>query len=223
MSWTSPKSTQLVQVSSSEEVVVFERMGERDRMLVAERSKSFCEWILHTVFGAAIYYLHTLRFWSLSIVFSVFVGLYKKTLCFSDSFVQKKIQQPDGSCDVGFYKNFSRNSLLKSAKKNEKQIVIREYCMVLHDDKMCFLPNCRYHIKLIGDCKKLLRKLDVFCFNYQHLDCLYTLFNYRLSGISVVKSEQAFGNRQRAVQIYLQNREMDKMPNIARKRLLRKK
>ena len=117
--------------------------------------------------------LHTVRFWSLSRVISVFVGLYKKIFCFLDWFVQKMIQQPDGSCEVSFYKNLSRNSPLKSAIKYEKDIVSREYCIALHDDKACFQPNCRYHIKLIGDWKKLLRKLDVFCFQLTALS-VYT-------------------------------------------------
>ena len=69
-----------------------------------------------------------------------------------------------------------------SANSYEKYIVSKEYCIARHDDKMCFLPNCRYHIILIGNLKELLQKLDAFCFNYQHVDCLYTLFKYRFSG-----------------------------------------
>ena len=58
-----------------------------------------------------------------------------------------------------------------------------EYCIARHDDKMCFLPNCRYHILLKGNIKEeLLQKLDAFRFNYQHLDCLYAIFKYRFSG-----------------------------------------
>ena len=122
-----------------------------------------------------------------------------------------------------FYTNYSKNSLVISANFYEKYIVSKEYCIAGHDDKLCFLPNCRYHIILIGNIKKLLQKLDAFCFNYQHVDCLYTLFKYRFSGKSVLKSGQLIDNLQRAVQFKQQNRGVDRMPSIAKKRLLRKK
>ena len=88
---------------------------------------------------------------------------------------------------------------------------------------MCFLPNCRYHIILIGNIKKLLQKLDAFCFNYQNVDCLYTLFKYRFIDKIVIKSGQVFDNLQRTVQSNQQSRGVDRMPSIAKKRLLRKK
>ena len=59
-----------------------------------------------------------------------------------------------------FYTNYSKNSLFISANTYEKFIVNKEYCIARHDDKMCFLPNCRYHIILIGNIKELLQKLD---------------------------------------------------------------
>ena len=86
-----------------------------------------------------------------------------------------------------------------------------------------FLPYCGHHIILIGDIQDLLQKLNVFCFIYQHEDCLYTFLNYRLSGKILVKSRQLFDNVQRAVLFNHQNRGVDGMPRIAKKRLLRKK
>ena len=41
--------------------------------------------------------------------------------------------------------------------------------------------------------------LDTFCFTYQQVDCLYTLFKYRFSGKVFAKSGQVFDNVQRAV------------------------
>ena len=70
---------------------------------------------------------------------------------------------------------YSKNSLFISANTFEKHIVSRECCIARPNDKMCFLPNCRYHIILIGNHKELLQKLDACCFNYQHMDCLYAL------------------------------------------------
>ena len=99
----------------------------------------------------------------------------------------------------------------------------KKYCIARHDDKMCFLPNCRYHIILTVNIKDLLQKLDAFCFKYQHVDCLYTLFKYRSSGKIVIKIRQLFDNLQRAVRFIQQKRGVDRMPSITKERLLRKK
>ena len=122
-----------------------------------------------------------------------------------------------------FYTNHSKNSLFISAKSYEKHIVSKENCIARHDDKMCLLPNRRYHIILIGNIKELLQKLDAFCFNYQHVDCLYTLFKYCFSGKIVVKSGQLFDNVKMAVNFNHQNRGVDRMPSISENRLFRKK
>ena len=122
-----------------------------------------------------------------------------------------------------FYTEYLKNSPFISANTYEKLIVSKEYCIARHDDKMCFLPKCRYHIILIGTFKDMLQKLDAFCFNYQHVDCLYTLFKYRFSGKIVVKSGQLFDNLQRAVHFNQQNRGVERMPSIAKKRPMRKK
>ena len=154
--------------------------------------------------------------------------------CFSDSFVQKTTQQKGASAGgkmavvmlqviPSFYTNYSKNSLFISANTHENHIVSNEYCVAHHDDKMSFLPNCRNHIILIGNNKKLLQKLYSFCFNYQHVDCLYTLFKYRFNGKFVIKSGQLFDKLQRAVHFNQQNRGVERMPIIAKKRLLRKK
>ena len=88
---------------------------------------------------------------------------------------------------------------------------------------MCFLPKCRYHITLIDNLKELLQKLDAFCCNYQHVDCLYTLSKYRFSGKVVVNRGHFFDNEQRAVLFNHQNRGVNRMPSVAKKKLLRKK
>ena len=111
-----------------------------------------------------------------------------------------------------FYTDYSKNSLLVSANTFEKFIVSKEYCIAHRDDKMCFLRNCRYHIILIGNIKQLLQKLDAFCFNYQHVDCLYTLFKYHFSGKNVVKIGQLFDNLQRAVHLNHQTVELTEGP-----------
>ena len=122
-----------------------------------------------------------------------------------------------------FYTNYSKNSLFISANTYEKFIVSKEYCIAGHDDKMCFLPNCRYNIIPKGNITELLQKLDAFCFNYQHVDSLYTLFKYRFNGKIIIKGGQLFDYLQRAVHFNQQNRGVERMPSIAEKRILRKK
>ena len=121
-----------------------------------------------------------------------------------------------------FYAKNSEKSLFISATTFEKYIVCKDYCIGHHDDKTCFLPACKYHIILLGNVEELLKKLDTFCFTYQHVDCLYTLLNYRLSGKVIAKSGQVFDNVQRAVDFNRRNKGVDRMPIIAKKRLLRK-
>ena len=110
-----------------------------------------------------------------------------------------------------------------SASTYEKFIVCKDYCIAHHDDKTCFLPSCKYHIVLLGNVEELLKKLDTFCFTYQHVDCLYTLFKYRFTGKVIAKSGQVFDNVQRAVDFNQRNKGVNRMPSIAKKRLLRKK
>ena len=159
-----------------------------------------------------------------------FLGRFVQKLivsCFPDSFVQKRTQTSDGSCyvtpDSRLLYISSKNSVFSSANSYEKYIVSKEYCIARHDDKMCFLPNSRYHIILISDIKELLQKMDTFCFTYRHVDCLYTLLKYLFNGKIVVKSGKLFDNVQRAFHSNHQHRGVDRMPRIAKKRPLRKK
>ena len=121
-----------------------------------------------------------------------------------------------------FYAKISEKSHFISATTYEKHIVCKDYCIAYHNEKTCFLPACKYHIKLLGNDQELLKKLDTFCFTYQHMDCLYTLFKYRFSGKVIAKSGQVFDNVQRAVDLNQRNKGVDRMPSFAKKRLLRK-
>ena len=87
---------------------------------------------------------------------------------------------------------------------------------------MSLLPNYRYHIILTGDFKESLKKLDAFCFNNQHVDSLYTLFKYLFSDKIVLKGKKLFVYVQRAVQLNHQHTGVDRMPTVAKKRLLRR-
>ena len=56
---------------------------------------------------------------------------------------------------------------------------------------MCCLPNCRFQM-FMGNVEELLQNLDFLCFTYQHVDGIYTLFKYRLSGQSIQKTSFCF-------------------------------
>ena len=118
-----------------------------------------------------------------------------------------------------FYKTLRKKSHF-FAITYEKYIVCKDYCIAHHDAKTCFLPACKYHIILIGNVEELLKKLDTFCFTYQHVDCLYTLFKYRFSGKVIAKSGKVFDKVQRAVDFIQRNKGVDRMPSVAKKKLL---
>ena len=130
-----------------------------------------------------------------------------------------------------FYTIFYKNSFFISANRYEKFILNKEYCTARQKDKTCFVPNCRYHIILIGIIKELLQKLDAFCFNYQHVYCLCTLFKYHFSVQNVVfktfenvvKSGQTFDNLHWALEFNHQKRGVDRVPSIAKKETLEEK
>ena len=121
-----------------------------------------------------------------------------------------------------FYAKVPEKSLFISATTSEKYIVCKDYCIAHHNEKTCFLPACKYHSVLIANVQELLKKLDTFCFTYQHMDCLYTLFKYRFSRKVIAKSGQVFDNVQRAVDFNHRNKGVDRMPSISKKRLLKK-
>ena len=122
-----------------------------------------------------------------------------------------------------FYAKVSEKSLFISANTYEKYIVCKDYCIAHHNDKTWFLPSCIHHIVLLGNFQELLKKLDTFCFTYQHVDCLYIVFKYRFSAKVIAKTGQVFDNAQRAVDFNHRNKGVDRMSIIAKKRLLRKK
>ena len=122
-----------------------------------------------------------------------------------------------------FFAKISEKSLVISAKTYENYIVCKDYCIAHQDDKTCSLPACKHHNILFGEIEEMLHKLDTFCFTYQHVDFLYTLFKYLFSGKVIAKSGNVFDNVQRAISFNQRNRGVDKTPIIAKKRLLRKK
>ena len=118
-----------------------------------------------------------------------------------------------------FYTKFSGQSFFISAKTYEKNVVCKDYCIAHHDNNTCFLPARKYHVILLGNVEKLLKKLDTFCYIYQHVDFLYTLFKYRFSGKVIAKCVQMFDNVQRPVDFNQRNKGVDRVPSNAKKTL----
>ena len=121
---------------------------------------------------------------------------------------------------------YSEKCLISSADTYKNYIVLNDICVAFHDDKSCSVCNCKFHNSLLGNAsllEELLKNSEKFCFIYQHVDCLYTLFKYRFCGNVIAKSGQVFDNVQRAVNFNHRNKGVDRRPSIAKKRLLRKK
>ena len=122
-----------------------------------------------------------------------------------------------------FHALFAEISLFIYTCTKEKNNVSKDYCIAHHYDKMCFPSNCRYHITIIGDFEKLFRKLNAFCFTYQHMDCVYTLFKCRLCDKKVDNSGQLLDNVPRGVCFNQKSEGVDRMPSIAKLMFLRTK
>ena len=80
-----------------------------------------------------------------------------------------------------FFAEYSEKCLFISAN-TYKIIVCIDYCVAFHNYKTCSVSNCKFHEILVGNFGELLKKLDTFCFAYQHMEFLYALFNYQFSG-----------------------------------------
>ena len=115
------------------------------------------------------------------------------------------------------YTKVSEKSLFFSTNTYENNIVCKDYCIAHHDYKTCFLPACKYHIKLFGNVEELIKKLNRFCLTDQHVDCLDTIFKYRFRAKTIAKSKQVFDNVQRAVDFNHRNKGVDRLPSIAKK------
>ena len=174
---------------------------------------------------------HIRRFFSVLdiVTWALFSGaLYKKinNFVFPIQFFTRRFNSQVAAVTLqqvipSYQTNYSRTSHFHSANTNDKKSVSKDYCIAHHEDKTRFPSNCRYNIILIGDTKELIQKLDVFCFTYKHLNCVYTVPKYHFSGEIVAISGQLLDNVQRAAPFNHQNRGVDRMANIAKKWLLR--
>ena len=142
-----------------------------------------------------------------------------------------KIILPNGYCYVSssspFYSDYCTKSLFISVSSDfyEKYIVTQDYCVSTHNS-LCSLENCKFYFVLIGiSLSQFFQRLDkyVYIYIYQEIECLYTLFKHRFYSSIVTSSGEVFNQLRRAVQHNLRWRGAEKMPSIAKKRLIRKK
>ena len=124
-----------------------------------------------------------------------------------------------------YFQKFSEKPLFVSSDNYDNFLVIRDYCVASNDSTLCSLKHFQYHLLLIADkeMKDLFTKLDRFCFNFQRVDCFYTLSKHRFSGNVVLKSGEIFETEERTVSFNKLNKGVDKVPSNAKRRLLRKK
>ena len=105
----------------------------------------------------------------------------------------------------------------------KKNIVTQDYCVSTHNS-LCSLENCKFHLVLIGKSfSQIFQRLDKYVYIYQEIDCLYTLFKHRFYSSIVTSRGEMFNQLRQAVQHNLRWRGAEKMPSIAKERLIRKK
>ena len=65
--------------------------------------------------------------------------------------------------------------------------------------------------------------MDDLSFQYQRVDCLHTLYKHQFFGYTMDEAGLVFTQLKRAVQHILDNKFVEKLPSVSRKRLSRKK
>ena len=120
-----------------------------------------------------------------------------------------------------FYSDYNAKSLFISVSENfyEKFIVTQDYCVSNHSS-LCPVENYKFHLVLIGSwLDQILQRLDKYHFTYQIVDCIYTLYKYRFYFNIISSRGDVFNQLNRAVEIRIP----EKLPSVAKKRLLQKK
>ena len=125
-----------------------------------------------------------------------------------------------------FYKKFCEKALFVcvSVKDYKPYLLTNEYSVASHNYTFCPLKNCSYHIILISSSiNELLQKMDDLSFQYQRVDCLYNLYKHQFFGYTIDEGGLVFTQLKRAVQHNLENKFVEKLPSVSKKRLSRKK
>ena len=120
---------------------------------------------------------------------------------------------------------YTQKSVHFCAKTFEKYFASRDYCVAQHNDSMCSVSNCKYHILVIAEkgFNDLMQKLGTFGLTYQLVNSIYSLFMYRFDGKINTKNGQVFDKVERAVRFKQRHKTVGSISSIAKIRLLRKK
>ena len=121
-----------------------------------------------------------------------------------------------------FYSDYNEKSLFISVSYifYEKH---HSFC-VSTNNSYYSLENCKFHILLIGSSfDQFLQRLGNFHSTYQIIDVLYTLFKYRFYSNIISSTGEVFNQLDRAVHHNLKWKRAEKITNVEKKRLLRKK
>ena len=118
----------------------------------------------------------------------------------------------------------SRHYSFVSVKEYKPYLLTKKYSVATHNDNFCPLKTCHYHIILISSSvKEILEKMENLSYVYQTVDCLYTLYKHQFFGSIIEESGEVFTQLTRAVEHNLENKYVEKLPSISKKRLSRKK
>ena len=104
------------------------------------------------------------------------------------------IQQPDGSCNIASdtqrLKKYSEknHSFLPTHMKNT--LVVQNTVLPTTMTRVASFLFVD-HVILLLDKKRYYEK-SMYCFKYQHADCLFGYFKFRFNGQIAVKSGQVF-------------------------------
>ena len=125
-----------------------------------------------------------------------------------------------------FYRDFNDKTIFisVSVKEYKPYLLTKKYSVATHNDNFSPLKTCRYHIILISSSvKEILEKMENLSYVYQTVDCLYTLYKHQFFGSIIEESGVGFTQLTRAVEHNLENKYVEKVPSISKKRLSRKK
>ena len=125
-----------------------------------------------------------------------------------------------------FYRDFSDKTIFISVSVEEYKpyLLTKKYSVATHNDHFCPLKTCRYHIILISSSViEILEKMENLSYVYQTVDCLYTIYKHQFFGPIIEESGVVFTQLTRAVEHNLENKYVEKVPSISKKRLSRKK
>ena len=125
-----------------------------------------------------------------------------------------------------FYRDVNNKTIFisVSVKEYKPYLLTKKYSVATHNDNFCPLKTCRYHIILISSSvEEILDKMDNLSNVYQTVDCLYTLYKHQFFGSIIEEPGVVFTQLKRAIEHNLENKYVEKVPSISKKRLSRKK